>query len=44
MSELDPEPELIAELQTKVRGLEEQLTRERAKRDSSAGGRRRKAP
>jgi len=38
MSELDPEPELIAELQTKVRGLEEQLTRERAKRDSSAGG------
>lgn len=38
MSELDPEHELIAELQTKVRSLEEQLTRERAKRDSSAGG------
>jgi len=38
MSELDPEHELVAELQTKVRGLEEQLTRERAKRDSSAGG------
>jgi hypothetical protein len=38
MSELNPEGELIAKLRTKVRGLEEQLTRERAKRDSSAGG------
>jgi hypothetical protein len=38
MSELNPEGELIAKLRTKVRGLEKQLTRERAKRDSSAGG------
>lgn len=38
MSELNPEDELIAKLLRKVRGLEEQLTRERAKRDSSAGG------
>ena len=38
MSELNPEDELIAKLRTKVRGLEEQLARERAERDSSAGG------
>jgi hypothetical protein len=38
MSELNPEDELIAKLRTKVRGLEEQLTRERAKRNSSAAG------
>jgi hypothetical protein len=38
VSKLSPEEERIAELQTKVRELEEQLTRERAKRDSSAGG------
>jgi hypothetical protein len=38
VSELNPEAELIAKLRTKVRGLEEQLTRERVKRDTSAAG------